>query len=103
MFKLNPNPTFKAKAQITVPGEAKPVAIEVTFKHLTRTKIKAYFEGLEGKSDADALGEILVGWSGVDEDYSPEALAELLDNYPSAAAELFDCFRRELLEARAKN
>ena len=43
------------------------------------------------------------GWKGFDSDYSEEALAVLLDNYPAAGGELFEAFRRELMEARAKN
>jgi hypothetical protein len=58
---------------------------------------------LEGKSDAEALAEIVSDWSGVDEKFSRDALGVLLDNYPAAAGELFDAFRKELLEARAKN
>ena len=102
MFKLQPNPTFKAKVDITLPG-AQAAAIEIEFKHLSRSGIKAYFEGLDGKTDAEALGAIIVGWSGIDAAYSAENLAALLDNYPTASVELFDAYRRELMEARRKN
>jgi hypothetical protein len=103
MFKIQNNPTFKTKAQISVPGQTRPAEIEVEFKYLTRKALKAYFDGISGKTDEEALGEIIVGWSGVDTDYSPEALAELLDNYPAAAGDLFEAFRREVLEAKRKN
>lgn len=103
MFKLTPNPTFTAKVPLSVPGQDKPANVDIEFKHLSRPKIKTYFEGLEGKTDTDALGEIIIGWKGIDEDYSPEALQELLDNYPAAAGELFEAFRKELMEARRKN
>ena len=52
---------------------------------------------------AEALSEIIVGWSGVDEAYSDAALNLLVDNYPAAAADLFESFRKELLEAKRKN
>lgn len=103
MFKLQPNPTFTARAEISVAGEAKPAQIEAEFKHLGREALRAYFEALDGKSDLDALAEILVGWKGVDEPYSVAALEVLLDNYPSAALGFFDAFRREALGAKAKN
>ena len=103
MFKLQPNPTFKARVPITIPGQPKPADVEMEFKHLSREAVKTYFEQLPGKTDAEALDEIVVGWSGVDQAYSTEALAVLLDNYPSAAASIFETFRRELFEARAKN
>lgn len=102
-LKLQPNPTFTATAELSVPGQEKTARVTVTFKHLARNKIQEYFKGLEGKTDADALGEIMVGWDGIDEKFSPEALAELLDNYPAAAGELFESFRTNLMESRRKN
>lgn len=103
-LKLQPNPTFTANAELSVPGQEKTARVAVTFKHLSKNKIKDFFGNLEGKTDADALGEIITGWGdGIDEKYSPEALAELLDNYPAAAGELFECFRSNLLESRRKN
>lgn len=103
MFKLTPDPTFRASVAITVPGEEQPETIAVDFKHLPKSALRDYFASLDGKSDADALGAIIAGWSGVDTDYSAEALALLLDNYPAAAAEMFEAYRRELLDARRKN
>lgn len=102
-LKLQPNPTFNSVVALSVPGQDKPAKVTVTFKHLSRPKIKDFFGNLEGKTDADALGEIMVGWEGIDEKYSLEALAELTDNYPAAAGELFEQFRKDLLESRAKN
>jgi hypothetical protein len=103
MFKIQPKPTFTAKVSISVPGEAKPATFDAEFKHLGRDGLRAYFEHLEGKTDVDALAEIVVGWSGVDVPYSADALAEMLDNYPTSALAFFDAFRREALEAKAKN
>lgn len=103
MFKLQPNPTFNSKVSLSVPGEISQAAITVTFKHLSRPKIKAYFDGLEGKTDSESLGEIILGWEGVDAPYSAESLQALLDNYPVAGNELFEAYRRDLMESRRKN
>lgn len=103
MFKLQPNPTFRAKVPISVPGQEKPQPLEMEFRHMSREAMKDYFESLPGQSDAEALARIVVGWSGVDHAYSADALAVLLDNYPSAAASIFDTYRNELFEARRKN
>lgn len=103
MFKINPNPTFKATVQISVPGSDKPATITVDFKHLSKSALRDYFSGLDGKTDADALGAVITGWQGIDAEYSAESLAQLIDNYPASAGELFEAFRRELLEARRKN
>ena len=103
MFKLQPNPTFKAKVGLSVAGAAKPVEIEVEFRYLKKSEVKAFFDNLDGKNDAEALTEILIGWSGIDQPYTADALALLLDNYPASARDLFGAFSRELLEARTKN
>ena len=103
MFKITPKTTFTAPVALSVPGEKTAARITVEFKHLSKKAIKAYFEGLEGKTDSEALAEIVVGWEGVDAQFSGEALETLLDNYPAAATELFEAFRSELLEARTKN
>ena len=103
MFKLQPNPTFKARVPITVPGQAKPAEVEIEFRHMGREAVRAYFESLPGKTDLDAVELIVVGWSGVDSAFSREALGQLLDAYPAAAAAIFETFRRELFEARTKN
>jgi hypothetical protein len=102
-LKLQPNPTFTAKADITVPGQDKQVPVQITFKHLARGEIKNYFATLEGKTDGQALGEIITNWDGIDVKYSVESLTKFLDNYPAAGGELFECFRTNLMESRRKN
>jgi len=103
MFKLQPKPTFWAKVAISIPGEAKPVPIDIEFKHLGRDGLKDFFEHLEGKTDIEALNDIVLDWKGVDATFCEESLNELLNNYPSAAMSLFDAYRREAMEAKAKN
>lgn len=104
MFKLQPKPTFWATVSISVPGQDKPSAIQVQFNHLGREAMKIYFDGLQdGQDDAAALLTIVSGWKGVDAEFSPESLATLIDNYPSAAKAMFEAFTRETLEAKSKN
>lgn len=103
MFKLQPNPTFKTKVAISVAGEKTSPSIEIEFKYMSRETVKQFFENITGKTDADSLAEIIVGWNGVSELYSPEALSILIDNYPAASTDLFEAFRRELLESKRKN
>jgi hypothetical protein len=104
MFKLqNTKPSFKTKVDISIAGEARPASIEVEYKYMTKSQVRDFFNALEGKTDVEALGEIIVGWSGVDQAYSADTLAMLIDEYPSASTELFDTFRRELFEAKRKN
>ena len=103
MLKLQPNPTFKTRVGISIAGQDAPAEIEVEYKYLGKGAVRDYFAGLAGKSDAEALTEIVVGWSGVDAPYDAAMLAALVDAYPAAAGDLFEAFRRELLEAKRKN
>jgi hypothetical protein len=103
MFKLEPNPTFWAKVQLSIPGQEQPVEIEVEFKHLGREGLKGYYDALGKKTSAEGLAEIVMNWRGVDAEFSRESLEKLLANYPAAAGEFYDTFRRELLESKAKN
>lgn len=103
MFKINPNPTFTAKVQLSVPGQDRRETVDIEFKHLSRKDIKNFFEGIEGKTDAESLGEIIVAWKGIDAPFSAANLEQLLDNYPASARELYEAFRAELMEARQKN
>lgn len=103
MFKLQPNPTFKAKVALSIPGESAPVSIEVEFRHMSKSAMRDYFATLGDRTDVDALADIVVGWSGVDAPFDRTALATLVDNYPASAGELFEAFRREAIEARRKN
>ena len=102
MFKLTPKPTFKSTVELSVPGAKKVIPVEIEFKHFSRKQIKEFFDGLTDKTDTESLSEIVVGWSGFDLPFSAEALAELIDNYPTSSGEIFTAFRQDLLEARKK-
>jgi len=106
MFKLNPNPTFKAQVLIPVPGGADG-KITVLFKHKGRKALQEFFASLTDeantRTDVDALGELIADWEGVDAKYTAENLEQLLDAYPSAAMALFDAYRNTAMAAVAKN
>jgi hypothetical protein len=105
MFVLQPKPTFKMDVMIpTVQGEGK---IKFEFKYMGRKAVKAFMDSLgDGESareDKDALLDVIEGWEGVDQKFSPEALEVLLDNYHGAAKAIFDAFIRGLFEGKQKN
>lgn len=104
MFSLTPNPTFWAKAAISIPG-GDPAEIEVQFRHKGRAELAEYFQrlGTLAVSDVDAVAEIVADWRGVDQPYSKEALATLVDRFPAAARDLLTAYNRELMESRRKN
>lgn len=109
MFKLTPNPTFKANVPLTVPGEESPVAVKFSFRHKTLVAAQKWYESNEGKLRADALDELIAGWEGIEDeqgapvDYSKDALTALLANYPAATGEITTAYWRELTASRIKN
>ena len=105
MFALQPKPTFKSKVTINTPGGEGTITFE--FKHMGRKALKTFFEGLgdgeNARPDDEAMLDLVSGWEGVDEKFSPEALSTLLDNYPGAAKAIFEAYNRGLFEGKQKN
>lgn len=102
MFKLEPNPTFLAPVKIHVPGQGDG-QIEIEFRYLDRAAREAFFASLAGRTNIDALAEIVVGWREIDAPFSRANLEKLLDTYPSAAAAIFAVYVAEIHGAAAKN
>lgn len=109
MFKLTPDPQFQATIRLTVPGAA-PVDTQWRCAHKGKQALADWLKSsADGKSDLDALSEVLVGWEGVTDDagapvsFSRDALAALLDQYPASAGELFAGYYQALTESRTKN
>lgn len=108
-FRIVPAPTFRVKVSLSIPGADAPGVIEVDFRHKGREAFAAWWATIDGRKDAEILGEVIAGWSDVIDDagesvgYTPEALALLLDRFPAAALELRDAYMRALFEAREKN
>lgn len=103
MLKLKANPTFTAKVEIPAPGGA--ASIKVEYKHMTKDQYNEFIEA-ESKvkrSDEDALMDIVVGWSGVDTEFSREAVRDLCQHYHKAATAIVSTFITELTQARAGN
>ena len=101
-FKLNPDPTFKAKVGIPVPGVAEPVEVEFTFKYRTRSDVTAWHEAIKDKQDHEIIIDCVTAWELTD-DYTAENVKRLCDNYPSAGAEIAVAYLRELAGIRSKN
>lgn len=119
-MRIDPNPTFAAKVGLSVPGQAAPAELELVFRHRDKEALQAWMAGGSAgagapadpppaRTDAEFLGEVVAGWSGVqdaagaDVPYTPEAFARLLKNYPAAAGEIYRAYLRELTESRLKN
>ncbi len=128
MFKLNPAPTFVAQVPLSVPGQAEPVPLSITFKHKTRPAFAEWHARAHQMPDAAPVGaaiadiarsvtqhdvsvlkDVIEDWSGlVGADgapvpYTVANLGDLLDNYPASAREIYAAYKAELTEAKRKN
>lgn len=107
MFKLNPHPVFVATVQITDRSAGQLVPLEINFRHRTNRELAALRARISAESltDHQVLVEVIDSWRGVvapDESvvpYTPDALAQLLDNYPAAGPEIWDGY----LKARSES
>ena len=102
MFKIDPNPTFTASVSVHVPGQGAGTFI-AEFVYLDQAARKDYLAALGGKSNLEALSEIVVGWNDMDAPFSPANLEKLLNKYDTAAKGFFKAFFDELTGAPAKN
>lgn len=102
MFKITPNPTFKAKVSIPLPGEA-DAKIEIEFRHFDREGIVEIEKNTSGKRKEEVIMMIACGWSGVDADFNSENVLTLIKNYHAAYDSIISAFWEELLQAKSKN
>jgi hypothetical protein len=103
MLKLKANPTFTAKVEIPAPGGA--ASIKVEYKHMSKDQYAEFIEA-ESKTkrtDEEALMDIVVGWSGVDTEFSKDSVRELCQQYHKAASAIVTTYITELTQARAGN
>lgn len=98
---LQPNPTFKAKVSIPIPG-AKAEPVEFTFRNRNREDLTAWLETLEGKSTEEAVLEIASGWD-LEDAFDAANVKLLLCNYIGAWTAIYDKYLGELVKAREKN
>jgi hypothetical protein len=107
MFKLNPKPTFSHDVSIATPDG--PAVISLEFRHQGKKALRQWGTSINNGSDIEVIGHIVTNWFGVVNEagalvsFTPEALASMLDGYPTAAQEIFVEYMRILKEGRAKN
>lgn len=111
MFQFDPNPTFPAVVQISSPGVAEPLALDIIFKHKTKAEVLAWGErcrAATGPELATLLDEVIHGWSaqdrnGADVPYSAENLSQLLQNFALAHQDIHAGYLAAVSEAKRKN
>jgi hypothetical protein len=100
-FSLVPNPTFKAKVAIPVPG-ASAELVEFTFKGRTREQFKTFIDGLKDREDVEVVMDIASGWE-LDDAFDKKNVEELCENYLGAARSIIEKYLHELTQARLGN
>lgn len=100
-LKLNPEPTFKAKVGIPVPG-SRPAEVLLTFKHRTRDEVIAWVEGSRDATDVDSVLDMVVGWE-LEDEFNRENVERLCNNYPGSGLVIISAYLDELRGARVKN
>jgi hypothetical protein len=100
-LKLNPEPTFKAKVGIPVPG-SRPVDVVFTFKHRTREEILEWIQSSRDATAAESVADAAAGWE-LDDEFTPENIERLCNNYPGAGLAIVQTYLDELRGARSKN
>ncbi len=102
MFKIQPNPTFFATVQIPVTG-GDPMPLEVEYKHRTVDELQAFANSMRDRPPAEVCADMLVGWKGADQEFSPGALETLLQNYALAADALATQYLAAYRDAKRGN
>ena len=100
-ISIDANPTFTAQVPIPVHG-GDPVMVAFTFKHRTLAEMDEWVGGREGKTDVDAVLDMIVGWDFVEE-FTPENVARLLQQRIGASLSIFTVYTREIYQAKLKN
>lgn len=101
-LKLQPDPTFKAKVAISVPG-AEPASVVFTFKYRSRQEMDRFLKSVSDMADdVEMILALATGWELAD-DFTEENVRTLVDSYISAPAEIFETYLKELTGNRSKN
>lgn len=101
-LKLQPDPTFKAKVEIAVPGAA-PASVVFTFKHRTKDEVERLVKEVATmESDHQVVMAVAVDWE-LSDTFNDENVKTLIANYISAPAQIFETYLQELSGNRRKN
>jgi len=100
-IKLIPDPTFSATVSIPIPGD-KTGDVTFTFKGRTRDEYREFVDGITGRTDLEVVMDIVSGWN-LDEPFSSDNVAMLLNAYVAAGRAIIDKYFAELTNARLGN
>jgi len=99
-LSLTAAPTFTATVQIPIPGK-RPAPVEFKFKHRNKDELEVFFRDFSG-TDVELVMEIVSGWD-LDDPFSAETVAQLLNSYSGAGKAISDKYLSEMIQARVGN
>ncbi len=104
-LSLNPHPVFKAKVPIPVAG-SEPAEVMFTFKYRTRSELREYSKAIaelaDDANEVSTFRDFVVGWD-LDDAFTDENIARLLDVYPGASGAVSLVYLRESAGVRRGN
>jgi hypothetical protein len=100
-LKLNPDPTFREKVEIHVPG-GKPEPVIFTFKYRTRDEVQDFLKELEGMDDVAMIMAIAKGWE-LDDEFNRDNVNQLVQSFIAAPKAILERYLQALTGTRAKN
>ena len=103
-FKLQPDPTFKRRVSIPVPGDAKAGDIEFTFKFRSRDSLSEFYRSV-GAGEiprVDAILAMATGWDLSDE-FNAENVKVLDETFIGALERVVEAYWDEHTKALEKN
>ena len=96
-------PTFKATVGIPVPGAKDPVPVEFTFRHRTKSELKAWREALDlDNMTLDTVLDCASAWD-IDEPFDAENVGRMLEIYPGSGLAVVFRYMQELQDAKLGN
>ena len=99
---LTPEPTFRAKVDIPVPGK-KPHKLELIFKWRDLDEFRVWFDGIGNyESDTDAIMDIASGWDHK-LPFERENVEKIVKGYIGSAGAVIQKYMQENTGARQGN
>jgi hypothetical protein len=98
---IKAKPTFPATVAIGAPG-GEPLKLPLIFKHRTKSQLKEFTDASKGRPELDLVLDMVDGWD-AEEEFSREAVAELLEGYHTAGDDIAKAYVSELIGARRGN
>jgi hypothetical protein len=100
-LSLKASPSFTARVEIPVAG-GKSIPVNFNFKHRTKTQLAEWVQARSGKTDDESFLDMVEGWD-LEDEFSPENISFLLENYIGSALAVYHAYLEELTREKAKN